>query len=290
MKRIKLNHKGGYGPGGQDKLIITKSLSQLQRSHNKYITNLSVWKQYLVWRYTIGSGSINKELIGIPNDTNKVVWVYQFFRYYNYDIKLIEGQFSKWKSFYGIRNASSYMKLADDEKIPIATKIIQLYIESLQKIILRSPPVEDNVTVFKVAAEYPQLPSKTNFEPKQVLQLPFNSTSYDPQFDYELFMADNSDCCFFVINIPKGSQVLCVPKLFHAYPFENEIMLPFGCTFDIFDHKNDILDYIPKQDVKLITVQKEPYMIGPVYELDPAMQVVLKTKPINIFLTNYINP
>lgn len=85
------------GPGSRIQLQITPALSDLILLHNQYQANLSIFDQYIIWRYTIGSGSINRRLIGLPG-TNVNQWTYQFFKYYNvkfYGLENIPAPFSK---------------------------------------------------------------------------------------------------------------------------------------------------------------------------------------------------
>ena len=282
---------GGYGPGSIDQLNISVPLSQLILETNRYIAELSIWKQYLIWRYTIGSGSVNKELIGIADQESKVIWTYQFFKYYNqkvYGIDKVERPFQKYKGFF--LNAKKYLALRDTDKIKIASEVIGDYIRKLQEIILKAPVTQGSITVYKVSSEYPELPSKNNFIPKEVFQKPFNSTSINPQFNFNTFIMEDADCCFFVINIPKGSHVLYIPPIYHAYPFENEVLLPFGSTFNIYGHIIEPFNYISNNDIRILKVQNEPYVIAEVYELDPRLQPNIKTKEMNIFQTKLITP
>src|ERR1700677_2945541 len=257
---------GGYGPGSIDQLNISVPLSQLILETNRYIAELSIWKQYLIWRYTIGSGSVNKELIGIADQESKVIWTYQFFKYYNqkvYGIDKVERPFQKYKGFF--LNAKKYLALRDTDKIKIASEVIGDYIRKLQEIILKAPVTQGSITVYKVSSEYPELPSKNNFIPKEVFQKPFNSTSINPQFNFNTFIMEDADCCFFVINIPKGSHVLYIPPIYHAYPFENEVLLPFGSTFNIYGHIIEPFNYISNNDIRILKYQNEQYVIAKVY-------------------------
>src|SRR5580693_894953 len=213
---INTQYSGGYGPRSKDKLILSKSLIETQRKHNQYISNLSLWKQYIVWRYTIGSKSINIFLLGFNNEDTelaKTFWIYHFFKYYNNPTNLIEKPFKKWIKFF--ESPGKYLDLNLNMKKEIDNIIIKGYIDTLQSIILKAPVTMGDIMVYKVSSEYPELPFKNNFKPKKVYQAPFNSTSYDPQLYFSVFIADNADCCFFSIKIPKGSHVLIISETFH---------------------------------------------------------------------------
>jgi hypothetical protein len=103
-------------------------------------------------------------------------------------------------------------------------------------------------------------------------------------------MAEGSDCCFFVLTIPKGSHVLYIPTEYHAYPFENEILLPHGCTFNLTQHAIDPqFQYITMESVQVIQ-SKSQFTVGPVYELDPSHVPTVKSKAMNLFKGSYVAP
>ena len=146
-----------------------------------------------------------------------------------------------------------------------------------------------DINVYKVSSEYPDLPPpKLTSNPKQVLQKPFNSATIDPNFNFSPFLMDDSDCCLFAITIPAGAHVLYVPGVYHAYPFEQEILLPPNVTFDIYEHGLEIVHYIPIYQVKLLKAQRHPFKIGEIYEIDQSAPAEIKSKDMNIFFTNLI--
>ncbi len=272
--------------GVEQKAEITAAILDLQRAHTRYLSILPLFDQYIVWRYTIGSGAINAYLIFgsiLPtNATNAIYWVYQFFDYYNYDIREIRAQ--KWIKFINFfKNPQSFTTHPD--KLNIANEVIVTYIRELQSIIYRAGGPEGNIQVYKVSSEYPGLPSKTAqlFEPAIVKQLPFNSTTYDLSFNFAPFTSEESDCCFYNITIPKGSPCLLIGPPFHAYPFESEILLPPGISFDIKSRQDIILDYIPKTNKLFEQIQQKPYHIGQVFEEVSYGKAAVKKKRMNLF-------
>lgn len=274
-------NQGGYGPNSNDKLILTKGLLDLMRSHTKYISELSLFEQYIIWRYTLGSGSVNKELIGIPNETNKVFWTYLFFKNYNYSLNNLDYPYNNYTHYF--HYPEDFLKENERTKLNISNIIINMFIGSLQTIIKNSPIVKEEFIVYKVSTYYPDLPKLEDFNEKYVKQLPFNSTTYNPEFDFSYFIGDKDPCCFFKIIVTKGLHVLYVPKEYHAYSFEDEIILPYGITFSIYDHGIVKLNYVPKDKLKLDVIQRNPLYIGPVYENNKSNNRLIKSKNINIF-------
>lgn len=278
------NEEEVYGPDGNQPFIITNALSNLMLEHTKYITNLPIFFQFIIWRYTLGSGQVNAELVGFPDPEKQVIWVYQFFKYYlNYPLNQIPNSFRKYIRFF--KNPRLFL----EQDAEVAEQVIQLFTKFLQNIILGAPPVVEEITVYKISSEYPDLPDKNNFTPKIVHQKPFNSTTIDPQFNFAPFTMEESDCCFYRIIIPKGSHVLYIPSVYHAYPHEREILLPFNSDFDIYDHDIEQLDYIRVNERPFIRVQNEPFSIGEVYREKTDTDITVRRKKMNVFYTRLIN-
>ena len=275
--------------GSDQKHFITSSVLALQLAHTKYISNLPLFYQYMIWRYTIGSGQVNAYLIfnKLQNPTNAVYWVYQFFDFYNYPISEIKSPFNRYSQFF--QDPQSFMN--HPNKLQIAEDVIRDYIGKLEELIAMAPKTEGTIQVYKVSSEYPGLPSKTptSFKPTVVEQMPFNSTTYDLSFNFAPFTAEESDCCFYNITIPEGSSVLLIPPTFHAYPFENEILLPPGVAFDIQSRQDITLDYVPATNKLFEQIQKKPYHIGQVFEEISYGKAAIKKKKMNLFNTVLVN-
>lgn len=272
------------GPGSSSELKVRANLSNFLLEQSKYVFNLDLWDKFLIWRYTLGSGSLNGFLIGINDVKKSVFWCYLTFKYYNYPVEMIRDGFERFKKYF--RNPDEYLMLADDVKIMISGELIQLYIIALNNIIRNSPVVRNTIVVYKTSSEYPGLPDKNNFSPKEVIQLPFNSTTYDPQFNFAPFTSPESDCCMYEIFIEKGSRVLYIPSEIHAYPHEREILLPPGVVFDIIEHGLIELDYISMIDSNFVQTQDNPYHIGEVYRVNPLSKPNVKRKKMNLFIVN----
>ncbi len=252
------------------KLRVTPALSELLRSHNRYMAGLSVWKQYLIWRYTLGSGQVNLSLIGVPNQENLVYWVFYFFKYYSYEQRWIEEPFRKYLMYF--KSPKTFLQVPRPKQKTIINDVIGSYISAIQEIILSAPKLMSPVTVYKISSIYdPRLLDPVS-NMYTVPQKPFNSTTYDPEFEFGYFLADNQPSVLWRIDIPKGSHILAVNPIYHAYPFEKEIILPHGVNFDVLDRTDTILEYIKKSELKLETVQKSPFVIGEVYRPLPYYQ------------------
>ena len=279
------------GPGGKTKLIITSALSDLIQAHNKYQANLSVWEKYLIFRYTLGSSSVNAKLVGISEIAQIIDWTYKFFKYYNYrhyGLNSIKAPFDQWINYF--INPKTFLNLPINRKQYLANRIISEFISALQTLILKAPPTLGDITVYKVSSYYPDLPTKLigSKRDKIVAQKPFNSTTYDPTLNFIPFLGVDKSCCFFQIIIPRGSRVLAIDLSLHAYPHEREILLPFGSSFDIYSIGTDILNYISPADQKYLSVQQLPLVFGEVFRLDPVCFSHIRQQSIKTYFARVI--
>ncbi len=166
----------------------------------------------------------------------------------------------------------------------------------MRDIIKKAPKTPGEFHVFKVASPYPGLPQSGDELPVPVMQLPFNSTTVTPYFNFAPFLAPTATCCLFDITIPKGSQCLFVPQEYHAYPFELEIILPHSCIFDVQNIRQGILNYVDPKTVDLTQVQpKGQIQMGAVYELNEyspcgSQQCRIESKMFNVYDCEYISP
>jgi len=279
------------GPGSTTLYEVTAALSENLLSHTKYVANLTLWSQFLIWRYTLGSGAVNFTLIGIAKDEQKIYWTYNFFRSFRYNHTYIDGRFIKYASFF--REPKSYLslgraQLSSPNKITIAQDVIKNVIEQLQRIILSAPVITRAFDVWKVSSKYPGLPDTLEHEVEIVNQQPFNSTTYNPQFNFAPFIAPDATCCLHRITIPKGSHVLLIPSEYHSYPHELECLLPFSSKFlvkEIIEHEG--FDYIPKENQKFIMVQNpDDLHIGTVYIVDPTSDNRTLSKTLKYYISD----
>ena len=182
-------------------------------------------------------------------------------------------------------------------KLGISGRVIGEYIKRLQNIILKGPQVTGNgFHATKVATKYPGLPENSSQLPASVLQLPFNSTTVSPYFNYAPFISPTSTCCLFDLQIRPGSSVLYIPSDLHGYNFEHEVILPHSCFFDIKDIKNEMINYIDPKSVNIVQIQtKEDAVVGTVYTLNEyypckAGRCTAQRKPFITYYANYRNP
>lgn len=256
-----------FGPSPVQHYNYKNALLQHQRQCISYVSKLPPFDKYCIFRYTIGSASVNSQLIFLKQSDNSVRWTYLFFLFYHntFGNKYLPKFMLKYDKFF--LNPKSYN--LDKEKKEIAFDVIRFYIGVLQYIILNSPPTPGEFSVFKVASEYPALPKKGEPLPVNVLQLPFNSTTVSPYFNFAPFIKPDSTCCLFNITIPKGSKCLYIPTEYHAYPFEHEIILPYHCIFTVNKIEDGTLNYIDPTTVNIIKLKDEKDIVmGNVYILD----------------------
>jgi hypothetical protein len=271
-----------------------------------YLFRLSEFDKYCVWRYTIGSASINKYLIfhKYENDDlmddNSYYWTYLFFLYWNTNgsKEKLPNDFIRFKLFFDQPSRFLSLKISQT-KSNITRIIITNYINKLQKIILDGPIVQDDIIVYKVSSLYPGLPSLNSaFVPTLVKQDPFNSTTINKALNFEMFISPTSTSVIFKLLIPAGTKgVLYVNSDLHAYgSIEREILLPRDCSFDIINHVVNTLTYVDPTTVNLVNIQdKKKIKIGAVYEMndfDPCKhgECLIQSKQFNVFETIYIPP
>lgn len=268
------------GPGAKTKFDVDRAVSNALIQHTEYVSKLRLWDQFLIWRYTLGSGSLNATLIGIATDEQIMYWTYIMFVSYNYNTRHVDKKFKKYKRFF--ENPKTYLE--DENRINIAKIIVREVIVQLERVILKAPVIELPFEVYKASTLYPGLQDATS-NPK-VTQFPFNSTTYNPQFNFAPFIAEDASCCLHRITIPKGSRVLMIPAEFHAYPHEMECLLPFGSTFDVQSIEDVWLDYIPKEQQGFIRVQDpKKLFIGQVYMVDPVSNNQVKRKKMRYYIS-----
>jgi len=296
------------GPQSSKDHLISESLRIHMQNCESYVSSkLSHFDKYIVWRYTIGSSSINTFLITGNLSDNTVYWTYLFFQYWDNTVKkfsdLNNSDFYDYDlpDDFGIffpyfKDPKSYLISINKENI--SKQIIELYISNLQRIILGSPEVlGDGFDLYKVSSIYPELPeTNQNFKMSSIKQLPFNSTTFSKEFNFAPFISPNNNSILFVIHIPKNSKVLYVPDLYHAYTFEHEFILPKDCLFEIYDYDVAQLNYIDPKTININLLQeKNNISMGSVYGLNESLPCYnnickIETKNFNILECNYINP
>jgi len=287
----------------------TKYLLHYMQQCTEYVSNLPPFHQYCVWRYTIGSASINSLLIFNKVPENGKFWCYLFFQYfYNtfnhkglmtkpiFASTGIRGPLVKFVKYF--KNPALFMEEATEEMVGY---VLAQYIKILTNIINKAPSPSKTISVFKVASKYPGLPDGvgTYKESVDVLQLPFNSTTIDPHFNFGIFVPSTTlaspgiGCCLFKINLSPSCKCLYIPQEFHAYPFENEVLLPPQTVFRISSADVINLKYVDVSTVNVTPVQKKGEIVmGPVYEVETyapcknGRPCVTGTKPFHTYNVN----
>jgi hypothetical protein len=311
----KFKFEDTYGPRGTVPLKISDDLALLLSQHSKYLLNLSVWDQFCIWRYTVESGTITRYLVHYaPSDDDKttgkelpieeregqVHWLYFFCKYFNlalYTSNAIPPPYNELLSVNGngiSKNLFQFPEhiLSEPNRYVIAENTIKAYIRDIERIIDGAPVTPGNIRVYKVSTPYPEIEAIHDLDRNiPVYQKPFNSTTYDPEFNFlpplriDLSSDDSDDdiCCFYTILIPKGSKVLSVSPLFHAYPYQREIILPFKTTLQVQNVTYSNLNLISNKYQQMILIQDPPFHIGELYRLDDFGKTVIEKRHIKTY-------
>jgi len=267
------------------KLAITKPLATLEREHNKYIANLSIWDQYIVWTYTLGSQAVNRRLVGLPFDRRlSQKWAYELFSNFSYGLNEISTAFAEWRPLF--ENPSEYNRLPSSDKSRIADLLLDTYSKNLQTIILNAPVTKGNIVVYKASTPYDERLTGDQF-PFTLPQAPFNSTTYDPWFDFNAFLGSSAaTCCLWEISIPAGSHVLAIAHPYQAYLTEREILLPMGCSFNVLGYRYVTMSYYLTREEPIRT-QQPPFEIGEVYRHDHWVRNDTNVRRIRMLIADY---
>jgi len=297
---------------------FTPALSELMRAHVRYQSELGRMDQYLIWRYTMGSGALTRALVGAPDPESDLWWAFDVFAFYDtemYGLEPVLGSaFARWARFFVRPKAL----LAAQGRGRIAAKVIATFAREIERIVSNAPPTPGDIRLYKTASRYPGLPAPAEaIESRTVRvrclssarsssagrsgkdiddgdrdtvlaaieQKPFNSASFDPQLNFGLFLSPESSCCAFVLDVPRGSRLLLVDPSLHAYPFEREAILPTETVFVVESSVEGLIGTIPSQtQMQLVKVQRgPPYVIGEVYRVDPASCERVERRAVTIF-------
>ena len=248
------------------KLDITKALATLEARSNKYLANLPVWYQYIVWTYTLGSQAVNRRLVGIPlKPKGENEWTLRLFEFFDYGIENIGKNFKRFTKFF--ENPKLHSSLPIDKQNEISQVCLDSYTIDLQRTILGCPPTIGDIIVYKASTPYDVKLTENKF-PYTLEQTPFNSTTYDPWFDFNAFLGSNQDtCCLWEILIPKGSRVLAIAHPFQAYLTEREVLLPFDSEFVVHGARQVPMSYYLDREAPIRTQGEKP-RIGEVFRHD----------------------
>jgi hypothetical protein len=261
------------GPGCHLDRHLSPALIQFMQDCTTYYCTLIPFDQYVVWRYTIGSATINQYLILNQLGENTKYWCHLFLLYFKNTFHNKAGVpliFQKYQHYFD--HPELFNQQVTTQELQ---DIVFLYSQRLQNIIQNAPKPKEDIAVYKVSCYYPELPDYNDFHPKKIVQQPFNSTTINPHLNFATFIDQQQlqvdiGCCFFQIIIPKGFSCLYIPKEFHAYPFENEILLPHHITFDIKNVSTKNFHFINVDTINLVDLQKNKQSVtmGPVFDID----------------------
>ena len=279
------------GPNPNLCTITSDTLNIFISECHDYISTLSLFKKYCLFRYTIGSGPLNTYLITGTAVKQSRIWALQFFQYwYNTTPNPQQGIPAPYKQFLPYLTNPPYFKsLTQQRRHDISANLLLLYANTLQEIILNGPKVKgEGFDVYKIATPYDDLPNSVKYVPVNVEQYLFNSTSVSKLFNFVLFSNPEHDCCLFKIHVPAGSQCLYISPYLAAYPWEEELLLPLGVIFKINKISTGTLNYITPSDMNIIQVQeKNNIRMGNVYLINrfqPCKSGVCKIKSKNFII------
>lgn len=248
--------------------MLSSALLRSQLEHEKYQMSLSDWEQFIIWSYTIGSGTVNNYLIGLDINDNLSVWANRIVTTFNEvsrTSKLVApGSFDRYLS----GKSKNYINL------------LILYINELQNIILTAPPLIDDIIVYKASTPYPEL------KIGNVYQKPFNSTSYKVDMNFSMFLPKDGMCCMHKIILTKGSKVLILSPHLSAYPYECEVILPRSITFNI--HFMSSMKLNVPENTKQMTwknIQRKPITIGPLYEYNHKIDCKTVSRDVKLYIS-----
>ena len=277
-----------------DSMVYTKNNNiaqeQLRIKSKQYIDALSKWDKFLLFHHTLRSSFINKLLkTGIYDGYEAGVrWAREFLNHID------ENRLT------GDPHAYFYFNLGSNEvrtllyshlKYTTVRYMMYLYITQLQTILLSAPILDKDVYVYKsTQGTYPTLPKDIKCDDNYQLQCKsvsvkqntFNSTTMNRLFNFSKFYDKASSCCYFIIYIAKGNRILHISNHIHGFPYQDEVLLPFGAHFNFIHGETGTQRInLPRR----MDIQKRPFTMGPVTIIDPDIKVV---KSVDITVKKYI--
>ncbi len=284
----------------------------LREAHTRYqLSELSHFDRYIIFKYTLQSWQVNEYLSGAASSksvagnenivrANKVIWARDFFYNYNYPVygqEEIGAAFRKYTRFFkqpelflpqnvSPPNVEEYLDkraeeaqkreqfaLSFEESVELALGAMQLYVARLIDIIKQAPRNLNSFRVYKGSTAYPGVPKDRVLSgPVSISQPLFNSTSYDPAFNYGAFIAEEDHWLLWSLHVPANTPCLIISDLNHALPFEQEVIFPPGIIFQATSSKLDDMRYIDKQEYmqqawRQVQADKRRPLVGPIFLL-----------------------
>lgn len=257
---------------------LSKGFHQTRLEHEKYQMNLPLWDKYILWSYSLGSGTINSYLLNTLDEDSLLIWTRRIlYTYQNIKNIVLPQKYDRYKKIFA-EKTSSY---SDVKFRSFSHKLVALIAEDVQRIILASPQIKADIIVYKASSKYPQL-KIGNVEQKL-----FNSTSYKVNMDFSMFLPEGGFCCMHKIVLKKGINSLILSPCLSAYPDEAEVILPYDITLEV-KYISTMTLHIPLAEdyEKFIEIQYQPYTIGNVYDYNH--KVECRTKERNVKMYNSI--
>ncbi len=288
-----------------DTIVYTKNNDiahqQLRDQSKIFIDGLTKWQKFILFHHTLRSAQINKLLkTGIYDGYEYGLrWVNILFN--NIEENKLETDSNAYPFYYlngtNISNIIRNRKNNTLRRYNILRYIMYLYISQLQTILLNAPILQNDIFIYKTTNGcYPEMPKNINCNNPQlqcdfvsVKQNTFNSTTLSQNFNFSKFYDYSTMCCYFIIYVPKGNKILHISDHIHGFPYQDEVLLPFGSYFnfihgEMYSHKINI----PKR----LDIQKTPFLIGPVTIVDPdrIKERLEKNIKIKTYIVSYTRP
>jgi hypothetical protein len=231
---------------------------------------LSDWDRFVIWSYTLGSGTVNSYLLGMLDKEDLFVWFQRIMMTYN--------QVTKGKGYKLPPKFRPFFKGPSVDRLAF----LDLYAKHLQRIIKGAPPTQGTFKVYKASSPYPSL------KVGDVYQRPFNSTSYRIDTNYSIFLPPGGLCCMHEITVPKGSRVLFLSPLLSAYPDEAEVLFPYGVSFRVSRTSSMKLNVPRNTTVQWKKVQEPPFSIGPVFFYNYSMDCDTEKRYVKTYVSTLV--
>lgn len=225
--------------------------------HEKYQMNLPKWEKFIIWTYTVGSGAVNRYLLG--EEVRITEWA-------NNIIKSYRDNFSTMKAPYmsGVfSNQAAFNK--SPNKVQLSLKLMKLYIMDLKDILRGAPKLSSNIKVYKTSGGIPDFKVGNTIQQKA-----FNSSTFRRDTDLIPFLRQDH-CCYHEMIINRDVDVLFISPVLSAYPDENEVLISPDSMITVRSNFTTQLYESLRETKKQKTVQRPPFKIGQIYMSDHAL-------------------
>lgn len=191
-----------------------------------YLKGRSDWERYLLTWYTEWSSNFNNFLLGkdISSTLSSTKDSIQNFIDENPDAAMSE----------------IYIDFVDDpDGKDLLSQVYEEITWDIQNVINNAPTTTQPFLVVKTTHfQYPGLPRSETQLGVEVRQHLFNSTTLNVGYNLDDFLDLKAKCCYFILYIPAGNNVLYISDDIHAYPDQEEVLLPYECSFQFIDYTN----------------------------------------------------